>query len=173
VPVISITRLRLRSLRYLPAFAWYTYQSKRQLARSAGFLLGTLGSAPGLAFWTATAWADEGSMKAFRDTGWHKRAMPKLLNWCDEAAVARWTQDTAALPDRTQMLERMKTAGRTSKVRHPTAEHAAGRTVPDGRAPQPGLPIRPRGAAIITVIVAVIVAAAVLEGGWHRGWLAP
>ena len=161
MPVISITRLRVRSLRFLPAFAWYTYQSKRQLARSAGFLVGTLGSAPGLAFWTATAWADEGSMKAFRDTDWHKRAMPKLLDWCDEASVARWTQDTAALPDRTLMLERMTTAGRTSKVRYPTTEHAAGRTVPDGRAPQPGLPIKPRVAVIL------LLAAALLSGAWQ------
>jgi hypothetical protein len=144
MPVISLTRLRVRSLRFLPGFAWYTFQSKRQLARSAGFLGGTLGSAPALAFWTVSAWQDENSMKRFRDTDWHKRAMPKLLSWCDEASVARWTQDSAALPDRNAMLERMTAIGRTSKVRHPTAAHAAGKTVPDSRAPQPGLPIGPR-----------------------------
>ena len=161
MPVISITRLRLRSLQYLPAFAWYTWQSKRQLTRSPGFVSGTLGSAPGLAFWTATAWSDEASMKSYRDTAWHKRAMPRLLTWCDEAAVARWTQDTATLPDRGQMLERMKAAGRTSKVRYPTPEHTAGQTVPDGRAPQPGLPIKPRAAALL------VLTAALLAGAWQ------
>jgi len=160
VPVISITRLRLRSLRYLPSFGWYTWQSKRQLTRSPGFLTGTVGSAPGLAFWTATAWTDEASMKAFRNSDWHQRAMPKLLDWCDEASVARWTQDSSALPDRAAMLERMQTSGRISKVRHPTAAHAAGQTVPDGRAPQPGLPIKPRAAAIL-------LAAALLSGAWQ------
>lgn len=141
--LISITRLRLRSLRYLPGFAWYTLQSRRQLKRSTGFLIGTVATAPGLAFWTATAWADEASMRAFRDTDWHKRAMPKLLHWCDEASVARWTQDPTTLPNAAAMVERMQASGRTSKVRHPTAAHTAGQTVPDGRAPQPGLPIKP------------------------------
>jgi len=144
MPVISLTRLRVRSLRFLPGFAWYTFQSKRQLVRSPGFISGTLGSAPGLAFWTVSAWDSEDAMKRFRDTDWHKRAMPKLLHWCDEASVARWTQDAPALPDRNAMLERMTAIGRVSKVRHPTAAHAAGKTVPDGRAPQPGLPMRPR-----------------------------
>lgn len=144
MPTISLTRLRVRSMRFLPGFFWYTYQSKRQLTRSPGFLAGTLASGPTLAFWTASAWVDEASMKRFRDSDWHKRAMPKLLHWCDEAAVARWTQDSAALPDRNAMLERMTTTGRVSKVRYPSADHAAGRTAPDGRAPQPGLPMRPR-----------------------------
>ena len=142
--IISITRLRVRSIRFLPGFAWYTWQSKRELTRAPGFLAGSLGSGPALAFWTASAWADEASLKRFRDSGWHKQAMPKLLHWCDEASVARWTQDSADLPDRNAMLARMTAIGRTSKVRHPTTAHAAGQTAPDGRAPQPGLPMRPR-----------------------------
>ena len=144
MPIISVTRLRVRSLRFLPGFIWYTWQSKRQLTGSPGFLAGSLSTAPALAFWTVSAWTDEAAMKQFRDTSWHKRAMPKLLDWCDEASVARFTQDTAALPDRNAILERMIAIGRTSKVRHPTAAHAAGQTVPDARAPQPGLPLRPR-----------------------------
>ena len=144
MPIVSITRLRLRSLRFVPGFAWYTWQSQRQLARSPGFLGGSVSTGPALAFWTASAWTDETAMKGFRDAAWHKRAMPKLLEWCDEASVARWSQEGAALPDRNAMLERMTTAGRTSKVRHPTAAHAAGQTAPDGRAPQPGLPVKPR-----------------------------
>lgn len=142
--VVSITRLRVRSLRFLPGFIWYTWQSRRQLTRSPGFLAGSLSTGPALAFWTASAWMDEASMKRFRDTAWHKRAMPKLLDWCDEASVARWAQDSAALPDRNAMLERMMAIGRISKVRYPTAPHAAGHTAPDGRAPQPGLPLRPK-----------------------------
>lgn len=143
MPVVSVTRLRVRSWRYLAGFAWYTLQSKRQLRRSPGFLNGALANAPGFAFWTTTAWVDANAMARFRDTDWHKRAMPKLLEWCDEASVARWTQDTAELPDAAAMLERLQTAGRISKVRHPSPEHAAGRTVPDHRAPRRGLPMNP------------------------------
>jgi hypothetical protein len=143
MPVLSVTRLRVRSVRYLPGFVWYTYQSKRALLRSPGFLGGLLANAPSLTFWTLTAWADETSLKQFRDSGWHKAAMPKLLDWCSEASLARWTQDTAALPGAEEMLERLRSSGRISKVRHPTEGHAARLTVPDGRAPRPGLPIRP------------------------------
>jgi hypothetical protein len=144
MPIVSVTRLRVRSLRYLAGFVWYTYQSKRQLRRSPGFLGGSVATAPALTFWTTTAWSDEASMKRFRDTDWHKAAMPRLLNWCSEASLARWSQESAAIPDGAAMLERLKAGGRISKVRHPTAGHAAGQTVPDDRAPQPGLPIRPR-----------------------------
>jgi heme-degrading monooxygenase HmoA len=143
MPVVSVTRLRVRTLRHMPGFLWYTYQSKRQLSRAPGFLGGALASAPSWTFWTTTAWADDPSIKRFRDTGWHKEAMRRLLDYCDEASLARWTQETGELPTAAAMLDRLKTTGRTSKVRHPTPAHAAGETVPDGRAPRPGLPIRP------------------------------
>jgi hypothetical protein len=142
--IVSLTRLSVRAWRYMPGFVWYTYQSKRQLLRSPGFVGGLLASAPSRTFWTTTAWTDEAAMKRYRDSDWHKRAMPKLLHWCDEASVARWTQDTSELPTAAGMLDKMKAAGRTSKVRHPSPGHAAGQTVPDGLAPRPGLPIRPK-----------------------------
>jgi hypothetical protein len=137
MPVVSVTRLRVRAWRYLPGFLWYTWQVQRQLKRSPGFVAGAVSMAPGRAFWTTTAWTDEGSMKAFRDSGWHKPAMRKLLDWCDEASLARWTQPTDDLPNPAAMLEKLQSLGRTSKVRHPTTGHAAGQVVPDGRAPRP------------------------------------
>jgi hypothetical protein len=142
MPVVSVTRLRVRAWRYLPGFLWYTLQVQRQLKRSPGFLGGALSLASGRAFWTTTAWVDDGSMKSFRDSGWHQPAMRKLLEWCDEASLARWTQPTAELPDPAGMLEKLQSIGRTSKVRHPTAEHAAGQTVPDGRPPRPSRPFK-------------------------------
>ena len=141
---VSLTRLRVRAWRYMPGFIWYTYQSKQQLVRSPGFVTGLLATAPSRTFWTTTAWTDDASMKRYRDSDWHKRAMPKLLDWCDEASVARWTQDAPDLPTAAGMLETMKTSGRTSKVRNPSPGHAAGQSVPDGLAPRPGLPIRPK-----------------------------
>jgi len=142
--IVSLTRLRVRAWRYMPGFIWYTYRSKQQLVRSPGFVVGQLANAPSRTFWTTTAWTDEAAMKRFRDADWHKRAMPKLLEWCDEASVARWTQDTSDLLTAADMLEKMTASGRTSKVRNPSAGHAAGQTVPDGRAPRPGLPIEPK-----------------------------
>jgi len=49
-------------------------------------------------FWTRSLWTDEAAMKAFMVSGAHRTIMPKLLEWCDEASVARWTQASAQEP---------------------------------------------------------------------------
>lgn len=90
MPFVSLTRLKLRSRRYLPAFAWHTWRSVRQVKHAPGFRSGALARDPHGGFWTLTLWQDEASMRAYRNTGSHRKAMPKLIGWCDEAAVAHW-----------------------------------------------------------------------------------
>jgi hypothetical protein len=51
--------------------------------------------------------------------------MPRLLNWCDEAALVHWEQPDARLPSWQEADRRMRQIGRTSKVRHPSSDHAA------------------------------------------------
>jgi Antibiotic biosynthesis monooxygenase len=143
MPVVSITRLRLRAWRFLPSFFLYSFRSARQAERTPGFLGGWLGGSGGNAYWTITVWRDEAAMKAFRDRDTHKAAMPKLLNWCDEASVARVERPEPELPDGDTVFQTLSRQGRTSKVRYPTAEHAAGKTVPDGRAPRIGKRLAP------------------------------
>jgi hypothetical protein len=84
--LISVTRLRVRSFIYLPQFFWHTFKSIRQAERSSGFLGGRLLVNAKNVFWTMTAWKDQAAMNAYRTGGAHRRAMPKLLNWCNEAA---------------------------------------------------------------------------------------
>jgi hypothetical protein len=145
MPFVSITRLRVRAWRLVPMFLWHAFASKRQLQRSEGFLRGALSTAPGRVFWTASVWSDDAAMKRFRDAGAHKTAMPALLDMCDEASLAHWTQEGDEVPEPAAMLERVRSIGRTSKVRHPTTAHGAGQTVPDGRPPRPGRPFMGRG----------------------------
>src|SRR5262249_568922 len=97
--LIAVTRLRVRSMRFLLPFAWHTWRSFRQAKHAPGNLGVKLRKAEGFAFWTLTAWQDEASMKAYPVTSPHRNAMPKLLQGCDEAAVAHWSQDSAELPD--------------------------------------------------------------------------
>ena len=126
--LISVTRLHLRSYRYLLPFAWESWRSSRQVRRSAGFLGGKLMGDGRRAYWTATAWADEASMRAFRNSEPHLGAMRKLLDWCDEASYAHWEQETPELPDMKESHRRVRDEGRPSKVRRPSPAHAAGRT---------------------------------------------
>src|SRR4051794_27190703 len=93
MPLASITRLRLRRLRYLLPFLYRAHLSQRQAARSDGFLGGYLAISRRLAFWTVTVWRDGDAAHAYRRSGAHQRAMPKLFDWCDEAAVANYAHD--------------------------------------------------------------------------------
>jgi Domain of unknown function (DUF3291) len=122
--LISATRLRVRSLFYLPQFSWATLLSARQLTHAAGFLGGRLLIDRYRNFWTLTAWEDETAMRRFRNDGVHRKVMPKLLQWCDEATLVHWHQETPTLPDWQEAHQRMISEGKLSKVNHPSPNHA-------------------------------------------------
>ena len=145
MPLISITRLRLRSLRYFPLFSWFTFVSARQARRSDGFLGGVVGSDAERGAWTMTAWRDEAAMRAFRNAAPHLKAMPRLLEWCDEASFAQWIQADAALPTPAEALRRMLAEGRRSKVSHPSAAHVAGKMA--ASAPRTGFRLKSPGSS--------------------------
>ena len=124
MPFISITRLRVRSARFLPAFALHTLRSIRQARGAAGFHGGALLVDRGRTFWTLTTWDAQDSMRGYMSAGAHRLAMPHLLDWCDEASVAHWTQPEDTLPSWGEVDRRMRESGRPSKVRHPSPQHA-------------------------------------------------
>ena len=117
--LISVTRLRVRSFIYLPQFFWHTFKSIRQAERSSGFLGGRLLVNAKNVFWTMTAWNDQAAMNAYRTGGAHRKAMPKLLNWCNEAAVVHWTHESSDIPVWQEAQLLMAKEGRPSKVNHP------------------------------------------------------
>jgi hypothetical protein len=126
MPLIAVTRLRIRSVRFVLPFGWYTWGSFRQAKRASGSLGVKLRKAEGFAFSTLTAWQDESAMSAYRITAPHRHAMTKLLEWCDEAAVVHWNQESAELPDWRTAERRMAESGRLSKVNHPSIDQQAG-----------------------------------------------
>jgi len=143
MPLVSITRLRLRRFRYMPAFAWHSMLSARQASRMPGFFTGWLSGNPlHRTFWTATVWENEAAMRAFRGSGAHQRAMRKLFAWCDEASVAHWEQPGIEAPDANHVLAPMQAMGRLLRVQYPSSDHAAGRIAADGRPPLRGSPLR-------------------------------
>jgi hypothetical protein len=120
---VSITRLRLRSWRYMPAFAVQALHSALQAKAAQGNLGVAVLAEAHRAFWTQTIWIDESAMRAFMRAGAHRRAMGKLAAWCDEAAVAHWTQQASDTLSWDAVWQRMRSEGRPSTVKYPTAAH--------------------------------------------------
>ncbi len=125
MPFISVTRLRIRSIRYLLQFVWQALASARQAARAPGFLGGRIVRKARNTFWTVTAWNDFAAMKAYRDAGTHRGAMPKLQGWCDEASIVHWDQESSQLSDWPEAYRRMVSEGRQSKVKQPSQAQTA------------------------------------------------
>jgi hypothetical protein len=123
--IISVTRLRVRSIFYIIPFIWNVFLSTRQLKRATGFLGGRLHRDVNFAFWTMTAWESEKDMLNYRGSGSHRQVMPKLLKWCDEASVVRWETEEVQLPDWKGAFQLMTEKGRLSKVDHPSPAHLA------------------------------------------------
>lgn len=122
---VSLTRLRIRSLRFLPRFAVYALRSLRQVKRAPGFQQGALLPDRHRTFWTMTVWDTQESMRRYMMTGSHKTAMPHLQHWCDEASVAHWLQPDSTLLPWVEADKRMRESGRSSKVHHPSRQHAS------------------------------------------------
>jgi len=130
MPFVSITRLRLRSPFFTIPFFWHAIRSLSQAKRATGNIgARTLADAHRV-FWTASVWKDEASMRAYLTSGAHRKAMPKLMGWCDEASVANWTQAEPQLPDWNTAHRRLVAEGRKSKVHRPSPAHAAGEAPP-------------------------------------------
>ena len=125
MPFVSITRLRVRSWWYFPAFLFQTSRIARQAAQADGNLAVILLRDRRSTFWTATSWSSEGSMKAFMRAKPHGPTMRSLLDWCDEAALVHWTQAGVELPSWEEAHNRIQREGRPSKVNYPSAAHTA------------------------------------------------
>jgi Domain of unknown function (DUF3291) len=141
--LISVTRLRVRSVFYLLQFFWHTFKVQRQAKSAPGMLGGRLMLEAHLVFWTATVWESEAAMRAFRSSGAHMRAMPKLLDWCDEASYVHWEQESAELPSWAEAHRRMVTEGKLSKVKNPSAAQTAKKFPQPRRGGNEGQPLNP------------------------------
>jgi Domain of unknown function (DUF3291) len=145
----SVTRLRVRSVWFVPGFLWMTLRSQRQVVRAAGFVGGRLLVDRGLTFWTLTVWESEGAMKAFRGSGPHAKVMPKLVEWCNEAAYAHWNPAGASVPTWPEAYDHLTSEGKLSRVAHPSPDHEARRFPPPRLTPLIGQELKPAGKALV------------------------
>ncbi len=128
---VSITRLRVRSIFYMPLFMMHAMRTMMQAQKAPGVLGVETRFEPGNVVWTKTVWTDEAAMKQYRGSGAHQVAMRLLSELCSEAAYARWQQDTPGLPTWEEAHERILREGKLSKVKHPSPLHATGKTAPE------------------------------------------
>jgi hypothetical protein len=73
-------------------------------------------------YWTLTVLEDEKTMKAFLGSGAHSSVIPKLVEWCDQAAYAHWIADLL-IPSWPEAYERLVSEGRLSRVARPSQDH--------------------------------------------------
>lgn len=121
---VSLTRLRIRSFRFLPGFGLYVLRALSQVKKAEGFEGGALLADKSWTFWTMTAWDSQESMRRYMTDGSHKSAMPHLMHWCDEASVSHWDQPDERLPTWIEADQRMRSTGRPSKVLNPSPQHS-------------------------------------------------
>lgn len=121
--MISVTRLRVRSWIYLPAFFIRSLRIGGQARSAPGNLEVKVLNDRRKTFWTCTSWESEAAMRAFMLAPPHGPAMRKLLDWCDEASLVHWSQAGLELPTWTEAHDRLQRDGRRSKVNHPSEDH--------------------------------------------------
>jgi hypothetical protein len=80
----------------------------------------------GLTFWTRSVWKDEASLKSFMIHTPHRKVMPKLYGWCDEAAIGRWVTESETPPSWEEAGRRIVSDGRLSRVKVPSERQGKG-----------------------------------------------
>ena len=123
--LVSVTRFRLRSLRFLPFFLLHANRTIAQIRKAEGFVAGAVQRDAELAFWTMTVWRDELALRAYSASGAPRKAAPRLAEWADEASVAQWRQAGDTLPEWTEGVRRLGEEGRALALRHPAPHRPA------------------------------------------------
>ena len=125
MPLIAITRLRVRARRFLPSFFVQVLRTGLQARKASGSLAVSVLREANRTFWTRTVWTDESAMRAYVSAAPHRQVMGKLANWCDEASVAQWIQESSDQPSWQEVHRLMQKLGRASRVDHPTEAQRA------------------------------------------------
>ena len=95
-------------------------------------------------FWTLTVWESERAMKAFRGSGPHAKVMPRLVEWCDEAAYAHWIPTSSSVPPWPEAYEHLVNDARLSRVAHPSPNQDARHFAEPRLKPLIGLDLKPK-----------------------------
>ena len=152
MPVIVVTRLRLRDPAYFDDFFASAVAVVEQATKAEGNLGADVLAEANNTYWTRTAWRERDAMNAFVGSQPHLGTMGRLSDWCDEATFVDWEQAGPDLPDWQAGYRRLVADGQAASLTHATDAHhprlplpgrvcvaARGRRVtPSGRSAWPG-----------------------------------
>jgi hypothetical protein len=125
MPVVVVTRLRLRDPALLDDFFTAAVAALEQAKSSAGSLGTDVLADANNVWWTVTAWQDRGPMRAFVAAQPHRDTMARLDDWCDEATFTDWEQATADLPDWQTSYRRIVDDGQVATLTNASDAHAS------------------------------------------------
>lgn len=124
LPVIVVTRLRLRDPALLDDFFTAAVGALEQAKDSAGCLGTDVLADANNVWWTVSAWQDRGPMRAFTGSEPHLSTMARIDDWCDEATFADWEQSGPGLPDWQASYGRIVADGQVASLTNASAANA-------------------------------------------------
>src|SRR5215469_6665024 len=92
MPVIVVTRLRLRDPAFFDDFFAHAVAVTEQAQKSQGNLHADVLAEANNTYWTRTAWRERDLMNAFVGSEPHLSTMDRIADWCDEATFVDWEQ---------------------------------------------------------------------------------
>jgi hypothetical protein len=125
MPLIVVTRLRLRDPAYFDDFFAAAVAVVEQAQKSAGNLGADVLAEAGNTYWTRTAWQGREAMEAFVGAQPHLHTMDQIDEWCDEATFIDWEQPGGDLPDWQTGYQRIVAEGHVSNLTHPSDANGA------------------------------------------------
>jgi quinol monooxygenase YgiN len=99
MPVIVVTRLRLKDPAVLDEFFTHAVAVLEQAMKSEGNLGADALAEASNTWWSVSAWQDRARMQSYVNTEPHLSTMGLLDDFCDEATFVDWEQDAPDLPD--------------------------------------------------------------------------
>jgi hypothetical protein len=120
MPVIAVTRLRLRDPVLLDEFFTHAVALIEQATKSDGNLgVDALAEAHD-AWWSVTAWQERRLMEAYVLTEPHLSTSALLDHLCDEATFVDWEQADSKLPDWQTSWRRLVADGFSATLTNPS-----------------------------------------------------
>ena len=139
MPVIVVTRLRLRDPALLDEFFTDAVAAIEQATKSDGNLGADALADANNAWWSVSSWQERRLMQAYVDSEPHLGISTRLDHFCDEATFVDWEQASADLPDWQTSWRHLTSDGKAAELTHPSAANRTRDFPPPLEPPPSGL----------------------------------